>query len=162
MNQLTFSENYTIRPATNADSQVIQQIVSTVLAEYSLPFKPESKDSDLADIRRCYFDNGGFFGVLVDSADGNIVGSFGLYRSSAESAELRKMYLVQEVRGRGCGRLMLEYAIQAAREMGCRKVCLETLDVLKEAVFLYRKFGFIEVPVKEVNDRVDRAFELEL
>lgn len=153
---------YFIRPATNEDTQAIKEIVFHVLREYNLPRDELGKDADLSNVEQNYFTRGGFFGVVIEPASGKRVGTFGLFPTDANAAELRKMYLLKEARGKGCGRLMMDFAISFSKEAGFRKITLETIGVLKEAISLYRKYGFVEVPPKEVNSRVEQAFELEL
>jgi putative acetyltransferase len=57
-------------------------------------------------------------------------------------AELVKMYLAAEVRGKGFGRILIEKSIEWAIENGYRQVYLETMPELKQALKVYEKFGF--------------------
>jgi putative acetyltransferase len=133
-----------------------------VLNEYGLEPDENGKDSDLTDIEVSYFSDNGFFGVLVAKNTNIVTGTFGLFPMGKQVCELRKMYLIKTERGRGLGKFILTTAIQTAREKGFRKIVLETISPLKEAISLYRKYGFIEVPPKQISKRVDRAFELNL
>jgi putative acetyltransferase len=151
-----------IRPATNADSFAIKFVVFTVLKEYGLPPDETGKDKDLNDIEKDYFGRNGFFGVLIERSTGNIVGTIGLFTTDANSSELRKMYLLKNHRGMGLGKRMLSVVLDFAKEKQVKRVTLETISPLKEAISLYLQFGFTEVPVREKNQRVDRAFELQL
>jgi putative acetyltransferase len=155
-------KHFFVRPATNIDIPQVKDLVFSVLNEYGLKPNESGKDKDLADIEKNYFSVGGFFGVAEDSNSKKIVGSFGLCPISKEVLELRKMYLAKPVRGQGLGRFMLGTAIAVAKEKKYRKIFLETISPLKEAIALYKQNGFIEIEPAEINDRVDRAFELEL
>ena len=84
---------------------------------------------------------GGSRALLVD-ARGGIVGTVGLLPVEAGTVELRKMYLRPEFRNRGLGRLLLAHAVSAARELGFRRMTLETATVLQAAVRLYERHGF--------------------
>jgi putative acetyltransferase len=150
---------FKIRKAEPDDTALIKEIIFSVLLEYKLSPDEQGKDSDLNDIEETYFNRGGFFGVLEDR-NKRLVGTFGLCCVSKEIYELRKMYLIKEVRGLGCGKLILNYAIQLAKESNIKLIQLETISVLKEAILLYKKLGFKETKPKEINDRVDQAFEL--
>ena len=105
-----------IRTATNRDSERIIALVFDLLAEYGLPPDPDSKDADLKDIESNYINAGGVFEVIEDR-DGNLVGAYGLYPLDKETCELRKMYFLPEIRGRGLGRRILERAIGHARKL---------------------------------------------
>jgi GNAT superfamily N-acetyltransferase len=152
---------YKLRAATNADSNAIKDLVFEVLREYRLQPDPDGTDADLKDIERSYLRSGGWFDVMVDAA-GNIVGSVGLYRIDSATCELRKMYLLRHVRGQGLGRRLLEHALSRAKEIGFRRVVLETASVLKEAIALYQRYGFRTYQAPHLSNRCDAAYFLEL
>ena len=93
---------------------------------------------------------------------GNIVGCGGLFPVSPDSVELRKMYLLPEARGKGLGKTLLTQLLAEARRLGYKRVVLETNSVLKEAIALYRSFGFAPVARDHLADRCDQAWELSL
>lgn len=133
----------------------------TVLGEYGLKPDPDGTDADLNDIERSYVARGGTFCVLEEE-DGLLVGAYGLYPVEGRTCELRKMYLGRTHRGRGLGRLLLEDALACARELGFATVTLETASVLKEAITLYRRYGFVPCPSDHLAARCDQAYTLEL
>lgn len=137
----TGAADFRLRPATNANGAVVRELVYSVLAEFGLAPDPAATDADLADLEANYPARGGRFDVLVD-ARGGIVGTVGLLPVEAGTVELRKMYLRPEFRNRGLGRLLLAHAVSAARELGFRRMTLETATVLQAAVGLYERHGF--------------------
>jgi N-acetylglutamate synthase-like GNAT family acetyltransferase len=149
-----------IRSATNADCARVQNLVFGILGEYDLPPDLEGTDRDIADIEAHYLKRGGVFEIIED-AEGNLLGTCGLYPLSAETVELRKMYFAKTLRGRGVGKQTLQRMIQTARELGYKKIYLETASVLREAVHLYEKFGFQPTAEKH-TPRCDQAYFLEL
>ena len=150
-----------LRPATNKDSKKVMDMVFGILDEYGLEPDPDSTDTDLSDIRHFYFECGGTFYVLEDR-DGSIIGSYGLYRLAPQTCELRKMYLAKTCRGRGLGKLLLDSALSKAKQLGYKTVILETASVLKEAITLYKSYGFREFHPEHLSPRCDQAFVLEL
>lgn len=155
-------KRFTIRPAGNKDIAAIKKLVSEVLQEYHLPFSETGKDDDLNDIEQNYFKRNGYFGTAIDTSTNEIVGTFGLYAKNKDICELRKMYLIKTARGQGLGRFILMAAIELAKEKKYTKIVLETITPLKEAISLYKRYGFKEIPPSEINERVDQAFELQL
>jgi putative acetyltransferase len=149
-----------IRPATNSDVDEIKVVVFGVLKEYGLEPDPGSTDEDLDFIDSYYWENGGYFGV-VEEAD-CIVATFGLYRVDEKTCELRKMYVLPSQRGKGLGKKLMEFALKKARDMGYKRVILETATPLKEAIGLYKRFGFQEFELKQMASRCDQAMELDL
>jgi putative acetyltransferase len=150
-----------LRRANNADCPKITDLVFNVLQDYNLKPDPESTDVDLKDIEHSYFRHGGAFYVLEED-DGSIVGAYGLYPIDKTTCELRKMYLHKSLRGKGLGKILLESALAEARRMGFRKMTLETASVLKEAISLYKSYGFVEYEPDHLSSRCDHAFVLEL
>jgi putative acetyltransferase len=82
---------------------------------------------------------------FVALQNGQIMGGAGIYPSDGlpgDTCELVKMYLVPEARGKGLGKLLIEKSLGYAAEAGYKKVYLETMPELKQAVKVYEKFGF--------------------
>jgi len=150
-----------LRRANNADCKKIANLVYDVLKEYDLKPDPESTDADLKDIEHSYFQRGGAFYVLEEE-DGSIIGAYGLYSIDKATCELRKMYLHSSYRGKGFGKLLLDNALAQARQPGFERVTLETASALKEAISLYKSYGFAEYQPEHLSDRCDQAFVLEL
>ena len=152
---------FTIRSATNRDSERIKNLVFGVLAEYGLAPDPGTTDADLDDIESHYINSGGLFEVMEDE-HGELIGTIGLFPLDAQTCELRKMYLVPHARGRGIGKQILQRVIEQARDFGFTSITLETAGVLKEAIGLYTRFGFTSVPSDHLASRCDQAYVLKL
>jgi len=150
-----------IRPATNQDRERVVRLVSDVLTEHGLKLNLDETDADLANIEASYMHDGGVFEVLED-ADGKLVGTAGLFPLDAETCELRKMYFVPGIRGRGLGRRMLERMLAHAREAGFRRMTLETASVLQTAIRLYQSVGFKPVATPHLSARCDQSYALDL
>ena len=151
----------TIRCAANADVEQVKDLIYAVLREYDLIPEPGGTDADIQDIEKNYLERGGVFELLEDP-NGNLLGTAGLYPMNAETVELRKMYFRPELRGQGWGKKMLTRMIDRARELGFKRVYLETASQLKEAIGLYKSFGFTPTCEDMHSERCDQAFFLEL
>lgn len=149
------------RTAGSEDTAAIRAVVFAVLREYGLDPDPGGTDADLEDVVGGYLGRGGVFRVLVTPTE-EIVGCGGLYPLDGEEAEIRKMYLVPQVRGHGQARILLNDLVSAARERGFQRVVLETASVLEEAISLYVSFGFRPIEREHLASRCDQAYALEL
>jgi putative acetyltransferase len=157
-------EELVLRPATNDDAAAVRALVFAVLREHGLTPDPDGTDADLFDLESSYLRGGGSFDVLVDS-NGVVVGSVGLFALGDGRCELRKMYLAPSQRGRGQGKRLLLHALERARQLGFRRVELETASVLQRAIKLYESFGFRPFASDHHTaspDRADRCYYLEL
>ncbi len=149
-----------LREHLPGDEKEVLELIRAVLSEYSLEIDPDETDSDLHDIERSYISTGGIFKVLTDNT--KIIGSYGLYKIDNTTCELRKMYLNSLYRGRKLGKLMMDDAFETAKAIGFKKMVLETNSVLKEAISLYKKFGFTEFKTDHISCRCDIAMEKRL
>ena len=74
-----------------------------------------------------------------------IYGGIGIYPSDGLDegvCELVKFYLTPDSRGIGLGKKMMQEALKFAKEAGYKKVYIESMPELSNAVNLYEKFGF--------------------
>jgi GNAT superfamily N-acetyltransferase len=101
----------------------------------------------------------GVFLVLRDG--GKAIGCAGFRRVDADRAELKRMYLAPEARGRGLGRVLLQRIEDEARSAGYTVLVLETIELMTEAIGLYRSSGYEPIspfgPYTDVG--VSRCFE---
>jgi ribosomal protein S18 acetylase RimI-like enzyme len=100
-------------------------------------------------------------GRLLLAVEGDAVLGCGcLRRLAPEIAEVKRMYLRPEARGRGIGRQLLAGLLDAARQAGYREARLDSGQFMTDAHSLYRAAGFIpcdpypesEIPA-EFHDR---------
>jgi putative acetyltransferase len=138
--------NLQIRSWREADRESAAAVIATVLAEYGLGWEPEGADRDVLQVEECYLDRGGEFWVVERS--GQIVGTAAYYPIDrpeirpGSAVEIRKMYLLPEVRGQGLGRFLLTQLETQIASRGFTDLWIETASVLKEAVILYEKSGY--------------------
>lgn len=150
--------NMNIRRALNADAADIQTVVFEVLIEYGLTPDPQDADKDLAAVEDYYHARNGYFGV-VESA-GKIIATTGVLQINPQTCELRKMYIFKSHRGKGLGKQLLTFSIEKAKQLGYQRMVLETASPLKEAIALYKKYGFKPYTPQHLIFRCDQAFEL--
>jgi putative acetyltransferase len=76
--------------------------------------------------------------------DGVLLGIGALKQLDEEHAELKSMHTAEEARGRGVGRAIVDHLIGVARDLGVRRVSLETgsMAAFAPARALYARVGF--------------------
>lgn len=101
---------------------------------------------------------------LVARDDGRAVGCGGVCRFDETRAELKRMYVAPEMRGRGIGRRLLVELEDAARRFGYAGIVLETGDRQPEALGLYASAGYERIPCYGVyaTRSLSRCFEKRL
>jgi len=93
---------------------------------------------------------------LVLEDDGRAVACGALRALDAEHGEVKRMYVEPGHRGRGASRLVLAALEQRARELGWRRLVLETGTRQHEAVGLYESSGY--APVEPFGPYVGSAW----
>ena len=86
----------------------------------------------------------GAFLVVRDEA-GAGVGCGGVKLIAPTVAEVKRMWVSPELRGRGIGRLLLDALEAAARELGAEEGRLDTNGMLTAAIGLYESAGWVRV-----------------
>lgn len=83
-----------------------------------------------------------FFGIIDEQA----VGTYALLAPVNECIELGKMAITETYQGKGYGQKLLQHSLKTAKNLGYEKVLLYSSRKLENSIYLYRKFGFKEVP----------------
>ncbi len=83
---------------------------------------------------------------LVAYENDRPVGCGAVRRLDAGTAEIKRMYVLPALRGRGLGARLLEALEAEARGLGVRRVVLETGPRQPEAIALYARAGYSEIP----------------
>ncbi|MBD3257550.1 GNAT family N-acetyltransferase [candidate division GN15 bacterium] len=91
--------------------------------------------------------------VFFAKLDGGIVGTAALIRHDKSTYELAKMAVDPEARGRQAGKKLALATIDKARSLGANRLVLMTSPVLDTALTMYRRLGFREVPVSELDPK---------
>jgi len=103
-------------------------------------------------------------GKILFAQDGeNITGTVALKWIDDTTVELTKMAVGSEYRGNGAGPVLCKAAIATAKEMGATTVILYSNTRQAAAIKIYRKLGFIEIPLEQgVYERANIKMKLPL
>jgi GNAT superfamily N-acetyltransferase len=99
---------------------------------------------------------------LIARLDGRPVGCGALKFHPGAPAELKRMWVAPDARGMGLGRRILAELEAQARTAGVETLHLETNETLVEAIALYRRNGWVEVPAFNGEPYAQHWFEKRL
>lgn len=142
-----------IRPIAPADDADVARIIRTVMPEFGAigcGFAVEDAEVDAmaaayAAPRSCYF---------VVEREGRVEGGGGIAPLAGETddiCELRKMYFLPSLRGRGAADALLSLCLDRARASSYRACYLETLTGMDRAQALYARHGFVRIDAPRGN-----------
>jgi DNA-binding MarR family transcriptional regulator/GNAT superfamily N-acetyltransferase len=100
--------------------------------------------------------------MLVAREDGRPVGCGLWTRLGPAAAELRHLWIAPQARGLGLGRRLLTALETDAAARGISTMRLGTHRVLTEAITLYRRAGYVEIPSYSSSPYNQLAFEKSL
>ena len=139
-----------IEAAAAADAADVIALIGRVFEEYGLVLVPADEVPDLLAFDRHYGAPRGAFFVAREA--GVLVGSVGVERRDADTAEVHRLYLDMRLRGRGIGRALLEAAIAWSRAAGAGHLVLWSDTRFDRAHALYERMGFRRTGEREVPD----------
>jgi len=77
--------------------------------------------------------------------DGGLAGCIALRPLQENNCEMKRLYVRSQFRGRDLGRSLANKVIEDARQIGYRKMFLDTMSTMKTAQALYSSLGFREI-----------------
>lgn len=60
--------------------------------------------------------------------------------------EMKRLYVAPDGRGLGLGRALVAAVVAAAEDAGYREIRLDTLPTMTDAMALYARMGFVDIP----------------
>ena len=136
---------FTIRPIASGDNAALARAVRETLAEFGAAKPGTAYYDEATDHLHDLFSQTARSAYFVAELNGEVLGGGGIFPTinlPADTVELVKLYLLPAARGRGVGKALINYCLQAARANGYARVYLETTEELTQAIPLYEKLGF--------------------
>lgn len=94
--------------------------------------------------------------IILSCENDKPFGCVAVRKFENDICEMKRLYIPKTHRGRGIGRELAVRIISKAKELGYKKMRLDTLETMQEAISLYKTLGFTEIrkyrenPIKEV------------
>ena len=141
--------NVTLRTLTANDTEALEQVrqyFRNYAAWLGVDLSYQNFEQEMALLPGAYSaPQGRLFFAEVDGRPAGCVGVRPLPESDG-LCEMKRLYVSPEARGQGVGAALAMAAIKAAKEIGYKKLMLDTLPNMRMAVKLYRELGFTEAP----------------
>jgi putative acetyltransferase len=148
-----YKPNISLRTLEEKDNREIAELIRTVFREFRID-KPGTVyyDPTTDDLFALFKKPGSIYWIAEE--DGRIIGGCGLFATPGlpeGCAELVKLYLLPDMRGKGIGRMLMEKTFESARLLGYSRLYLESMPELSKAIGIYEKAGFKFIPSRMGN-----------
>jgi len=102
---------------------------------------------------------GGF--IYFASLNNEIVGTFALIKVDNSTYEIAKMAVTEVYQNHGIGKMLMNFAIQKAKDLNLERIILYSNTNLATAVNMYFKYGFRVIPKSDFhNNRANIKMEM--
>jgi len=126
-------------------------------------FWVEPHDEDvLGNPEKYIIKPGGTIFFVKENED--IIGTVALMKMDDTVFELTKMAVTPSSQGKNIGQQLMEHTINFAKQKNWKKLIIYSNRKLENAIYIYKKYGFVEIPIEDNNpySRGDIKMELNL
>jgi len=145
----------------SSEVRVARRLVEEYVRSLPIDLRFQRIDQELGTFPASYVPPRGR--LIVARVGGRPAGCVGVRPLSVSTCEMKRLYVRPRFRGAGLGRALAVASLRAARSAGYRRMRLDTLGSMTQAMALYRSLGFREIgPYRYNPEPTARYFELEL
>ena len=144
----------TIRPILKEEIPAAKRVILTVgygifgwdgsLEDSIQYFENSNEFVDMDNLQTHYFDNSGLFLAALD--DDKLIGTGAIRKLDGNTAELKRIWLLDEYHGQGIGFRLVKQLFNFAGAQGFQYIRLQTSPQQTRAIAFYKRLGFVEIP----------------
>lgn len=111
-------------------------------------FEVEPLDNEL--LEQCeenIINKGGY--IFFAKVDDEIVGTFSFIKIEENIYEFGKMAVDEQFQGQRIGQQLMDFSIEFAKNQQWKKLVLYSNRKLENAIHIYLKYGFVEIPIEK-------------
>jgi len=110
-------------------------------------FVVEPLDKELLEhCEETIINKGGY--IFFAKVNNEIAGTFSLIKSDTNIYELGKMAVSPKFQGLKIGQQLMQFCIHFSKEQQWDKLVLYSNTILENAIYIYRKYGFVELELE--------------
>jgi len=95
---------------------------------------------------------------IIAKCGATLIGCVGIKKLDAYTCEMKRLFVRPAYRRRGTGLLICDFLVQYSRKLKYKSILLDTNLEMKEAVELYKKYGFKEIKAYCINENQNAVF----
>lgn len=135
--------NHSVERLLQIDTEAVEHFLHSVKGIYS--------QDDFHDIDN-YYKDGEFFVALDEENDNHIIGTCAYLAVDDQTAELKRIRVAAEMRGRGYGGILLGFIEDKIREKGFKRIILRTSSTRPATHRFYEKNGYTRIGREDYGD----------
>ena len=141
---------FRVEPAGREVVDAVVALIGRVFAEYLFVYVPAEEVPDVLELERHYAAPHGAFWVVREND--RVIGSVGVERLDATTAELHRLYVDAHARGRGLGQALVDAVFGWCRSEGLTRLVLWSDTRFAHAHALYERMGFRRTGERTMSD----------
>ena len=138
-------QTFTIAPAEPGDLADVAALFRAYAAALDIDPGVQGFEQELAELPGAYAPPHGAL-LLARGEKATSLGCVAIRRLDGRACEMKRLYVCPEALGTGLGRTLVAAVLAEAPRLGYRQIKLDILPQLREAIALYRNFGFQPIP----------------
>lgn len=139
-------QGYSIRSAeSEEDLRAVRRLLVQYAASLAIDLSYQGFGEELANLPGRYAAPHGCLLLASDEA-GLALGCGGLKRLGDGVCEMKRLFVMPSARGTGLGRALTLELVEEGVRLRYRKLRLDTLDGMEDAIALYERLGFVRIP----------------
>ena len=131
------------------DFEAAAKLFRLYAAELPIALDFQNFEEELQELKNVYAES--FGGIILCKENDVYIGCAGIRKFDVETAELKRMWISPQERGKGIGGQILSAAITLAESKNYKAIVLDTLDHMMPAIKLYKEAGFKETAAYYFN-----------
>jgi GNAT superfamily N-acetyltransferase len=100
--------------------------------------------------------------IFLIRENNEIIGTVALMKIEDGIFELTKMAVTPAAQGKKIGQKLMAHTLEYAKNRGWDKLIIYSNRKLENAIYIYKKFGFKEIPIEENNPYARGDIKMEL
>jgi ribosomal protein S18 acetylase RimI-like enzyme len=147
------------RAIADDEVEAVRKLFCTYANHLQLNLDLEGCDKDFENLPGEYICPKGC--LLIAAYKNNPAGCVALRKLDDYACEIKRLFVLPKYRGIGIGRQLIKKAIENASKTGYKRIRLDTIASLQEAISLYRSLGFVTI-APDPQDSIKGVIFMEL